>query len=61
MAVIRVAQLILDDQHHAVRLIFPDDVKRITADSALSILELELDAERLSQPISVPRQPRPFC
>jgi len=43
------------------RLNFPDDVKAIAADSALSILELELDAERLSQPISVPRQPRPFC
>src|SRR5215831_3324630 len=58
MTVVRVAQLVLHDQHDVVCLVLAEDVQRVTADCILGGLELQLYPQSLGEPISVLRQPR---
>jgi hypothetical protein len=49
--------LVLHDEDDTVGLVLADDVKRVAADGVLGSIKLQLDPERLSQPIRVQRKP----
>jgi hypothetical protein len=58
MWVIRARELVLDDQDRVVRDVPADKIERVTADSVLCCLQLEVDTKRLCQPVRVREQPR---
>jgi hypothetical protein len=58
VGVVSSCELVLDDQNGVIRQVSSHEVKRVATDGVLGCLKLNVDAERLGEPVGVCEQPR---